>query len=152
VDLLALDDPVYVIELTAAALEACRRDLLGVRSEGDADGGAAAGRTLEPPPARPVRALALIFAADEDPLLLPIEPTRDMAALDAAARLIRAAAVTGRPLAELATDCGDLQLQRLYFARRLPRLIYQGVSPEQARRIPERFRTIVAGPRSGASG
>jgi hypothetical protein len=96
--------------------------------------------------------VALRLADDEEPLLLPIAPTRDMAALDAAARLLRVAAVTGRSLAELATEHGDARLRRLYFGKRLPAFIYEGAPARVARRLPPPLRRIFAGPPRGASG
>lgn len=147
-DLLALDDPVFVIELTPAALERCRQELAG---EAQGSGGSP-GAPDPHPPERPIRAIALIVEEEGDPLLLSIEPTRDAEGLDAAARLVRAAVVTGCSVAELATDFGDARLRELYFQRRLPAFIYEGISAELARQLPPRVRTTLAGPRRGASG
>lgn len=146
-DLLALDDPVFVIELTPAALERCRRELAG---EEEVPAGESSSTTIKALPERPVRAVALLLE-EGDPLLLSIPPTRDMESLDAAARLVRAAVVTGRSIAELATDFGDTRLRELYFRRRLPGFIYEGVSEELALLLPPPVRTIFAARRRGAS-
>jgi hypothetical protein len=148
VDLIALDDPVFVIELTPAALERCRRELSGELSgEGEEELEARATGSEE----RPIRAVALLLEERGDPLLLGIEPTFDLDGLNAAARLVRAAAVTGCSLADLAAE-GHQELRELYLQRRLPAFIYEGVSEALARRLPPQIRRIFDGRRHGASG
>jgi hypothetical protein len=106
---------------------------------------------IPPPPERPIRAVALVFSQTEQPLLLPIPPTRDTVMLDAAARLIRSAALTGRSIATLAVKHGDERLRRLYLSRCLPDFIYNGVEKTALGRIPEEVRWIFAAPRIVAS-
>ena len=146
--LLAMDDPVFVVDLSPETMEACRRDFCR-----DEQGSARPASAVPPPPERPIRAIALLFSpAEEQPLLLPIPPTRDTVMLDATARLIRSAALTGRSLADLAIEHGDESLRRLYRSGRLPEFIYVGLPEAALVRIPEGLRWIFAGPRRGASG
>jgi hypothetical protein len=133
VDLLAPHDPVFVIDLTADTMRSCARDFGGGApdSEEGAGGGA-------PPdsPRHPVRAIALVFAWEEDPVLLPLRPSVDARILDATARLIRTALLTGQTVAGVATELGDETVRRLYFSRKLPRFIYEGVPAPVRHRIP----------------
>jgi hypothetical protein len=85
---------------------------------------------------RPIRAIALVFAWEADPVLLSIQPTTDMGMLDAVARLIRTAMLTRRTIATLVTDFGDDDLKRRYFARSLPRFVYDGIPAPVRHRIP----------------
>lgn len=120
-ELLSPDDPVYVIDL------------------GPADGGTDPHpRTLPEPPKQPIRAVALLIEPGTDPVLIAIEPTRDVVALDAAARLLRVAVATGTPVRTLALEHGDATLVDLYRRHRLPRFVYEGLPvavPEAIRRL-----------------
>jgi hypothetical protein len=134
VELLSVDDPVFVVDLTPPALAACRRDFL---EAGDGQGPPLAERELPDPPERPVRAIALVVALDQDPTLVPIPGTRDMVALDATARLLRSALATGRRVAELALLHGDDVLRELYLGRRLPPFIFDGFPAPLRDRLPD---------------
>ncbi len=153
-DLLAPHDPVFVVDLTPEAMDLCRASF----GDPDAPPHAEAARPPaepasrdEPPdraearpaPAQPIRAVALLFARDADPVLLSIRPTLDTAMLDAMARLVRSALLTRRSVASLVTEAGDAELKRLYFARALPRFIYDGVPAPVRHRIPEELRAAL---------
>jgi len=128
--LLSADDPVFVVDLTEPTMDACREDLAGQASAPaprPADGGAG---EVE------VRAVALVFAWEEDPVLLAIRPTRDSAMLDALARLLRMTMLTGNSIAALVTEHGDAAVKRLYFAKRFPRFIYEGFPATVRPRLP----------------
>lgn len=130
-DLLTVHDPVFVVDLTPQTMSVCRVELERGGSEGDAEHP----RTLELPE-RPIRAIALVFAWGDDPVLLSIQPTADMEMLDAVARLIRTAMLTRRSIATLVTESGDDDLKRRYFARSLPRFVYDGIPAPVRHRIP----------------
>ena len=122
-ELLSPDDPVYVIDLGLTDLEA---------------GTDPPPRSLPEPPKQPIRAVALLIEPGTDPVLIAIEPTRDVVALDAAARLLRVAVATGTHVRELALEHGDATLVDLYRHHRLPCFIYEGlpvVVPEVIRRL-----------------
>jgi hypothetical protein len=131
-DLLAVSDPVFVVDLTPRTMEACRADLAGPAPGAGGDPATAPA----PSPSRPIRAVALVFAWEGDPVLLPIQPTVDTEMLEAMARLIRMAMLTRRSVANLVTEAGDEPLKRLYFSRKLPRFIYDGVPAPVRHRIP----------------
>src|SRR5512138_3908787 len=97
VDLLALTDPVFVVDLTPRTMDACRAELAASPGAADAaPAGAVRGEEEHPgPPERPIRAVALVFTWEGDPVLLNIRPTLDTQMLDAMARLIRMALLTG---------------------------------------------------------
>ncbi len=140
VDLLATHDPVFVIDLTSDTMRSCARELGGA----EADSEERLGEPSPPsPPGQPVRAVALVFAWENDPILLPIRPTVDMRMLDAAARLIRTALLTGQTVAAVATELGDVEVKRLYFSRRLPRFIYEGVPAPVRHRVPAEVHAVL---------
>lgn len=132
-ELLSIDDPVFVVDLTPAAVAACRRDFL---EEAEGHATPLAERELPDPPARPVRAIALVVALDQDPALVPVSATRDMVALDATARLLRSALATGRRVAELALLHGDEVLRQLYLGRKLPAFVFDGFPAALRDRLP----------------
>jgi hypothetical protein len=141
--LLSADEPVFVIDLSEAALAEARSDF-------EEPLGPARGRPRDlSAPERPVRAVALLLGASEDPLLLEIEPTRDAVMLDALARLVRAALVTGETVASLATEHGGEALRRLYLERRFPRFVYEGVPPPAGDRLPRGLARALVVPRRG---
>ena len=132
----APDELVFAIDLTDAGLA----ELSSVVS------GAAEPREPPPlpdPPAAPIRTVALLFEAGEDPLLLPVEPTRDVAALDALGRLLKVAVLSGRRLPAVAAEHGEELERRLAFERRLPRWVYDGLEPRLADRLPARVRAVL---------
>jgi hypothetical protein len=130
-DLLAVSDPVFVVDLTPRTMEACRTDLAG-----PAPGGDPATAPAPAPASRPIRAVALVFTWEGDPVLLSIQPTADTEMLEAMARLLRMAMLTRRSVASLVTEAGGEHLKRLYFSRKLPRFIYDGVPAPVRHRIP----------------
>lgn len=133
--LLALDDPVFVVDLTPAALEQTRRAFERI----DEEPGPA--RAAPSAPERLIRAVALVFDWEADPVLVPVEPTRDTVALDATARLLRAALVTGARVADLASCEPDLLA--LHAGRRLPAFVYEGLPPAIRGRVPPRLADAV---------
>lgn len=145
-DLLGFHDPVFVVDLTPETMERCRDELSAALAARDEQPPGAAAPPS--PPRLPLRAIALLFARDEDPVLLSIRPTLDTAMLDAVARLIRGALLTGRTVANLVTEVGDAELKRLYFARALPRFIYDGVPAPVRHRVPEALRSALGHRRS----
>lgn len=86
--------------------------------------------------AHPIRAIALIFDRNADPVLLAIDPTEDLRMLDALARLMRFALLTERSIATLATEFGDVEMKRMFFARRFPRFVYRGIPVSVRTRLP----------------
>ena len=128
--LLSVHDPVFVIDLTPQTMSVCRVEFEGGRPDG------ATPATPRDGPERPIRAIALVFAWEEDPVLLSIQPTTDTRMLDAVARLIRTAMLTHRTIATLVTEFGDDDLKRRYFARGLPRFVYDGIPAPVRHRIP----------------
>ena len=149
--LLSTRDPVFVVDLSPAAMESTRTDFVvgaadargalpydpaQARAASPAEAGA---RDTAAPPEAPVRAIALVFDWDDDPVLLAIEPTRDTEMLDALARLLRAALHTGHPVSLLATDFGSLDIKRMYFAKRFPRWVYRGIPATVRHRVPEKL-------------
>lgn len=125
-----MNDPVFVVDLTPRTMEGCRAALESA--------GPSSWRPDRPPPSprAPIRAVALVFTWEGDPVLLSIQPTRDTTMLDAVARLIRMALLTHRSVASLVIEAGDNELKRLYFSRRLPRFIYDGVPAPVRHRVP----------------
>lgn len=144
-DLLATEEPVFVVDLTPATMEACRVDFaspdLVVSETRDSPGRATTAlvRRRIPGADRPIRAIALVFSWAADPVLLAIRPTRDTVMLDALARLLRTALLTGESLAHLATEHGDDQMRRMYFAKQFPRFVYRGIPAPVRSRLPERI-------------
>jgi hypothetical protein len=138
VDLLSAHDPVFVVDLTPQTMNTCRADF-GLGSPPNVE----VATVVPDPPERPVRALALVFAWEEDPVLLSIQPTLDTEMLDAVARLIRAALITRRSIAHLVTEHGDDEMKRLYFSRRLPRFIYDGIPAPVRHRVPAELQQAV---------
>jgi hypothetical protein len=129
--LLSIDEPVFIIDLTEATMAEARTDF-----EDPAPEAGGSPRAL-PSIAEPIRSVALVFDGQVDPVLLGVESTEDAVMLDALARLLRSALITGRSLASLAVDHGDELLRRLYFQRSLPRFVYDGIPSTVRHRVPE---------------
>jgi hypothetical protein len=139
VELLAAQDDVFTIDLTPETMEACRVVFFdeGCQSR---DGTNLGSNVIPDPPERPIHAVALIFSWAEEPMLLSIEPTKDTQVLDAMARLIRAAMLTGQPISTLVTENGDEEIQQLYFAHKLPSFIYDGIPKALCGKVPVELR------------
>lgn len=127
---LSVDDPVFVVDLSDETMQACREAL-------DHDQPMAADPKGEATPPRPIRAVALVFDWEADPVLLAIEPTEDLEVLDVLARLMRYAMITGHSIAKLVTEHGDDEMKRMFFARRFPRFVYRGIPISVRKRLPE---------------
>ena len=132
-DLLEIYDPVFVVDLSPQTMDACQADFGYEQVEGDRSPSGSDHPSKLP---RPIRAVALIFAWEKDPVLLSIQPTKDTQMLDAVARLMRTAMLTQRSVGALVTEYGDDELKRLYFSRRMPRFIYEGIPAPVRHRIP----------------
>lgn len=105
------DRAVFVVDLRAATLE---RERAGAR----------------PPPDEPIDedidTLAILHDESDEPLLLPLVPTRDREELDAIARLVRFAVEHDERILTVATRYGGELERRLVFERRLPAWAYDG--------------------------
>lgn len=152
--LLSPEEPVFVVDLSDQTMLNCRRDFTvgdtsddvppangtGSTADGDLTLSSALSPTRELATAeQDIRAVALVFDWDADPVLLAVNPTRDIEMLDALARLLRAVLLTGHSVAHLATEYGDAKMRRLYFAKRLPRFVYRGIPLPVRSRLPKRL-------------
>jgi len=136
--LLTLDDPVYVVDLTPSALRACRAAFAEVGTDPIPSPQDQVG--TDPIPG-PIRAIALLLEVGTDPVLIAIEPTQDVASLDAAARLLLAALATGVRVRELARY--DDQLCTLYTDGVLPAFVYRGFEGQVRRQLPATLLALV---------
>ena len=132
------DEPVFVVDLTEATMEACGEE---IRRGAEAP----SAPSLPEAPDEPIRTVALVVD-DSDPVLLAIEPTRDVVLLDALARLLRIAVLSGERVPAVAVGYGDELERRLAFERRLPAWVYDGVEPRVARRLPRALRAVLGPP------
>ncbi|HJL20041.1 MAG TPA: hypothetical protein RMH99_30530 [Sandaracinaceae bacterium LLY-WYZ-13_1] len=134
------DPPVLVVDLRSEALGEDRRALGEDRA------------APAPPPDAPLEAsetvdrVALLHDGDDEPLLLPIEPTRDRAELDALARLIRFAVVRGERIPTVAHAYGGERERRLLFERRLPGWALDGLAPADLAKLPAALRRALGPP------
>jgi hypothetical protein len=137
--LLSTADPVFVVDLSPTMMARCAADFeppKSVDQQSNAEGiDDNAGREL-PWCEQEIRAIALVFNWQEDPVLLAIEPTRDGAMLDALARLLRTTLLTGESFSAIVTSYGDDEIKRMYFARRFPRFVYSGIPVPVRKRLP----------------
>jgi hypothetical protein len=108
------DEPVFVIDLRGSTMREVRREVAAARA------GAFVPRLLPAPPDEPVRLVALLVDGRAEPVLLPITPTRDIALLDALARLVRFAVLEGLRPAEVARRYGGPLERSLADDGRLP--------------------------------
>jgi hypothetical protein len=145
VEILSVHDPVFVVDLTPQTMSACRSDFSIAEPASVSANSADTPPLSTVPPTKPIRALALIFAWEQDPVLLSIQPTLDTEMLDTVARLIRTAMLTRRSVASLVTEHGDDHLKRLYFSRCLPRFIYEGIPAPMRHRIPFELQKALGG-------
>lgn len=136
-ELLDPREPVFVVDLTEPTMANCKRDFEPAEGA-SAPPLAPSSRPLSIPK-HEVRAVALVFEWQHDPVLLAVDPTRDIEMLDALARLLRATLVTGYSLAHLATEFGDPRMQRMYFSRRFPRFVYSGIPIPVRNRLPDQL-------------
>lgn len=84
-------------------------------------------------PDETISLVAVLHEGLSEPLLLPIEPTRDRRLLDAIARLLRFAVEHEERIPAVAVRYGDAYERALAFERRLPRWAYEGMD---ARGLP----------------
>jgi hypothetical protein len=131
------NEPVFAVDLTKGELARCVEEI-----EEDTVAPTAP-RRLPEPPERPIRWMALIYDEAEDPLLLPIEPTRDVCLLDALARLLRIAVLSGERISSVAINYGEELERTLAFERRLPAWAYEGIEARRASHLPEPLRTVL---------
>ena len=131
------DEPVFVVDLTRPEMERCAAEIEG-------DGEPPEERRLPERPERPVRWLALLIEGWGDPLLLPVEPTEDVVFLDALARIIRIAVLSGERMPSVAVGYGEELERKLAFEQRLPRWAYEGIDPVLAARLPSDVRVVLA--------
>jgi len=134
------DRPVFVVDLRAAAMEESAAEVVDRRDE---DGP----RSLPEPPLLPIDQVALLVDGRDEPVLLSVEPTRDVELLDALARLLRIALLSGERVPAVAVEYGDELERRLAFERRLPAWVYDGVRPAVALRLPAALRSVLGPPR-----
>ena len=130
------EELVYVVDLTTTELERAEEEIHSKRQ-------------LEPPPLpeeppREIEILALLIDGREEPLFLPIEPTRDVLYLDALARLLRIAALAGETLSSVAINYGEAFERSLAFERRLPTWAYDGVDRDVAVTLPRELQLVLA--------
>lgn len=109
------DEIVFAIDLRRGALDEERDALEHER--------APVPHPLPPVPVRPIRTVALIVD-DADPILRPIEPTRDVRMLDALGRLLRYSALLGISVTEVAERYGAAYEREVL--GRLPRWAFRG--------------------------
>ncbi len=107
------DELVFAIDLRREALREVEHDLETANET-------SAPRPLPPVPHRPIGRVALLLDGRDEPLLLPIAPTRDARFLDALARLIRVASVLKSSVPEVARRFGAPYEQGLVTQGRLP--------------------------------
>lgn len=130
---------VYVIDLT---LE--ERNRLAQQVDQDGKAIEESPKTeLAQPPERPIRYIALLTEAQEDPILLPIEPTKDVRYLDALARLLRIGDLAGETIPSVAINYGDVYERKLAFERKLPDWAYSGVDSELLAQLPASLKRVL---------
>ena len=127
---LSVDDPIFVIDLSDETMQKAREAL-------DEDVPMVPASELSEQADRHLRAVALVFDWSDDPVLLAMEPTNDLKMLDALARLMRFALLTGHSIARLVTEHGDDEMKRMFFARRFPRFVYRGIPVSVRKRLPK---------------
>jgi hypothetical protein len=133
-----IDEPVFVVDLTDAEMRQCEAELALL-----AEGGRPPVRTLPDEPPTPIRWLALVIEGRDAPLLLPLEPTRDVVFLDALARIIRIAVLSGERLPTVAIEHGGDLERSLSFGRELPGWAYEGIDPAIAAGLPHPLRVVL---------
>lgn len=132
-----LEEPIFVVDLTDGEMERC------ASAVAQADRGWGSDRRLPDPPSRPIRWLALVIEGRDDPVLLPLEPTRDVEFLDALARIIRIAVLAGERIPTVAIEYGTELERSLAFERCLPSWAYDGVAPDISARLPRHLRKVL---------
>lgn len=92
-------------------------------------------------PEENVALVAVLHDELAEPLLLPIEPTRDLRRLDAIGRLFRFAVERGERIPAVAVRYGEPYERALAFERRLPRWAYEGV---ETRELPAALARVLS--------
>lgn len=139
----AREELVFAIDLTTGEMA---RAALDVEAAAETKGDVASQPLPEPPP-HDVRHVALLLDDREEPLVLPIAPTRDVVLLDALARLLRIAVLAGERVPAVAIEYGEELERRLAFERKLPDWVYEGVEPDVAAELPVEVRRVL-GPKT----
>lgn len=135
------EELLFVVDLTTAEIDR-------VSQEVEAGGPRRPPPGLPPAPPSPISRLALLVDGWGEPLLLPVEPTVDVAWLDAVARLLRIAVLAGERVPVVAINYGEVFERTLAFERRLPEWAYAGVDEATAARLPPEVRAVL-GPQRG---
>lgn len=132
----AREELVFVVDLTTDEIERI--------ADGIDDDSPTEPKTLPPTPPEPIGTVALLLDGWEEPLLLPVEPTRDVERLDALARLLRIAVLAGERVPTVAVEYGDELERTLIFERKLPGWVYDGVAPEVAVTLPPEVQRVLS--------
>jgi len=130
----SLDEPVFAVDVTTSSMKRLRARLV------DADEERLELGSREPDdPDSPISTVAVLYDEQRDPLLLPVEPTRDGELLDAIGRLLKLAVLQGVSMTQVAQRLGGELERRLFFERRLPSWAYDGVDARQVPDLPPRL-------------
>jgi hypothetical protein len=138
------EELIFVVDLTSAEIDRASQEI-------DAGGPRRPPPELPPAPPSPISRMALLIDGRDEPLLLPIEPTQDVAWLDAVARLLRIAVLAGERVPVVAINYGEALERALAFERRLPEWAYAGVDEATAAELPPELRAVL-GPQRGRRG
>lgn len=133
------EELVYVVDLTTYELDRTADEVEGGGGGENPDSGA----PLPQEPPTPIHQLAILIDGWEQPLVLPIEPTRDVVYLDALARLLRIAVLAGERVPAVAINYGEVYERSLAFERRLPEWVYSGIEAKVAAKLPTEVRLVL---------
>ena len=131
------DEPVFVVDLTPREMARCAAEMQDSEE-------ALPERELPDPPERPIRWLALLLEGRDEPLCLPVEPTRDVQLLDALGRILRIAVLSGERMPNVAIKYGEEAERKLAFEKHLPSWAYMGIDAATARTLPDGVRAVLA--------
>jgi hypothetical protein len=131
------EEPVFVIDLTAGAIEeaAARSSETTERAPPPS--------ALPERPAKPIGQVALLIDGWPEPLVLALAPTSEVELLDALGRLLKIAVLSGERVPAVAVNYGDELERRLAFERRLPEWVYEGIDEGIARKLPPAVRKVL---------